>query len=411
MLYDMVFEGGGAKGMVFLGALQVLQTKGYTAARLLGTSAGSIMSTLLAAGYEIQEMENALKETRNGKPVFMGFLESPKPLSREEIANSDIRKLLREVNVKLIPDGLEDRIDDSIATALSTSTYTSRIFSFFERGGFYAADFFLDWLTDKLNSGNYPLERGNYGKGTPRKFGEMNMTQFFDATGVDLSLIASDTSQSEMLVLNHRTAPNCPVRYAVRMSMSLPLLWEEVVWKKEWGDYRGRDITGDTIVDGGMLSNFPIELFLSKQPQVTAVMGDIMTEGTNVLGFLIDEKLEVPGADAPQPVEKSISLGELKPIVRIEKFINTVTQAHDKSVIDAFERYVVHLPAKSYGTIEFGMSDQRRTALINAGRQATQNYFTQLEAMQQGGISFGIEDVEGEATAAADKIAAQRLFK
>lgn len=411
MLYDMVFEGGGAKGMVFLGALQVLNTKGYTPARLLGTSAGSIMSTLLAAGYTIQEMEDALNEKKNGQPVFMGFLEIPKPLSKKEIADSDLRKLLRDVNLKFIPDGLEDKLDDSIATALSTSTYTSRIFSFFERGGFYAADFFLDWLTNKLNSGVYPVEQGNFGKGAPRKFGGMTLTQFYDATGVDLSLIASDTSQSEMLVLNHRTAPNCPVRYAVRMSMSLPLLWEEVVWKKEWGDYRGRDITGDTIVDGGMLSNFPIELFLSKQPQVTAVMGDIMTEGTNVLGFLIDENLEVPGADAPQPVEKNISLGELKPVVRIEKFINTVTQAHDKSVIEAFERYVVHLPAKSYGTIEFGMSEQRRTALINAGRQATQNYFTQLEAMQQGGVSFGIEDVEGEATAAADKIAAQRLFK
>ena len=39
MQYDMVFEGGGAKGMVFVGALKELEARGITSARLLGTSA------------------------------------------------------------------------------------------------------------------------------------------------------------------------------------------------------------------------------------------------------------------------------------------------------------------------------------------------------------------------------------
>ena len=56
MEYDLVFEGGGAKGMVFVGALQELEARGHSPARLLGTSAGSIMSTFLAAGYDATEM-------------------------------------------------------------------------------------------------------------------------------------------------------------------------------------------------------------------------------------------------------------------------------------------------------------------------------------------------------------------
>jgi predicted acylesterase/phospholipase RssA len=60
MDFDMVFEGGGAKGMVFVGAIQALEAKGHTPARLQGTSVGAIMATFLAAGYSSQEMVAAL---------------------------------------------------------------------------------------------------------------------------------------------------------------------------------------------------------------------------------------------------------------------------------------------------------------------------------------------------------------
>jgi NTE family protein len=49
MKYDMVFEGGGAKGMVFVGAMQEFESRGHSHDRLLGTSAGAITAALLAA--------------------------------------------------------------------------------------------------------------------------------------------------------------------------------------------------------------------------------------------------------------------------------------------------------------------------------------------------------------------------
>jgi len=36
---------------------------------------------------------------------------------------------------------------------------------------------------------------------------------------------------------------------------------------------------------------------------------------------------------------------------------------------------VVRLPAGGYGTTEFDMSDERRTALVDAGRSAMRAYF------------------------------------
>jgi len=44
--FDMVFEGGGAKGMVFVGAQTAFERKGFVPARLIGTSAGAITATL-----------------------------------------------------------------------------------------------------------------------------------------------------------------------------------------------------------------------------------------------------------------------------------------------------------------------------------------------------------------------------
>ena len=409
MLYDMVFEGGGAKGMVFVGALAELEARGYSPARLIGTSAGSIMATFLAAGYTVAEMTAALCEKRDDQPVFLGFLESQEAISRDEIASSTIREFLREVNLRFIPDQIENKLDDAIATALASSQTTSRIFSFIERGGYYSANYFLTWLKSKLNTGIYPLERGAHKSGEPRNFGDMNLAEFYTATGIDLSLVASDTTGSELLILNSRTAPGCPLAWAVRMSMSVPMLWNEVTWQEDWGAYRGKDITGHCIVDGGLLSNFPIELFISNQPQVTAVMGTKVANEMDLLGFLIDETQEVPNAPALKSIPKKFQIGKLRPVSRMADLVNTMMQARDKSVIEAFERFVIRLPAKGYGTIEFGMSNERRDALIAAGRQATFAYLERLEA-QQFEASFGIEGYTAEKLApTADKIAAKIL--
>jgi NTE family protein len=405
MQYDMVFEGGGAKGIAFVGALQELEARGCNPARLMGASAGAIMATFLAAGYQSQEMADALSETENGQPVFLGFLEVPTKPTREELQNSALRQLLREVNIKAIPDFIEEKVDDAIVYLLASSSHAHRVFSFIDKGGFYAGQRFLDWLREKLNCGTYLLDRGDFGKGKPRHFGDMNLAEFYQATGVSLSLMASNTTSSSLLILNHLTAPNCPLVWSVRMSMSFPLLWQEVVWQPEWGAYRGKDISGHTIVDGGMLSNFPIELFISNQPYVTSVMGDKPEGDLSVLGLLIDEDSPVPGASGKPASLDRFEFGRLQTVQRVMKLINTMTQAHDKKVIQEYEHCVIRLPAKGYGTIEFGMSDERRSALVSAGRAATAAHFQELELRTTAtrGLTRGVLD-EADETSTADKI-------
>jgi predicted acylesterase/phospholipase RssA len=371
MIYDLVFEGGGAKGFVLVGAYEEFVKRGHTHGRLLGTSAGAITAALMAASYTPQEMLAALNE-RNaaGRSVMAGFLGEPAPFTAEQVRNSAIRKLLKDVNVTVLPDFLEDKVDDSIAQLLAQNRTSTHLFSFVERGGWYSADNFVAWLRAKLDAGQW--------QGGQRNFSRMTLKEFFAATQVEFAVVASDTTGGRMLVLNHQTAPDCPLVMAVRMSMSIPLLWEEVIWQASWGTYRGRDITGHAIVDGGMLSNFPIELFLSEDRQVVSVMGQ--KRNTDVLGMLIDEEAEVPQPLAPAAgilLDVNVKPGELQTVRRLERIVGTAIGAHDKSVMDEYAQIIVRLPARGYGVVEFDLSAQRLAALLEAGRHAVAAYFDQ----------------------------------
>ncbi len=390
MQYDLVFEGGGAKGMAFVGAMQAFTAAGHTYRRLIGSSAGAITALTLAAGYSPAEMLTSLSEQVGDQPVFATFLGEPSLPGAEWAASSSFAAFLRSLDVPGVPEWIEKRLDTVALNVLAGSARGRHLLSFMEYGGWFAADTFVAWLERKLNEGTY--------EGRPRDFGKMTFAELFERTRFDLTLTGSDITSNHLLVLNHRTAPHVPVVWGARMSMSLPLLWQEVIWREEWGPYRGRPAAGHVVVDGGLLSNFPIELLVSNEPEVTAVMGP--RDDNPVLGFLIDEQIEVPGAPpAPQQAGIPAQIGELRTAQRLKGLLDTVTSARDKSVIATNERRVVRLPAKGYRTTEFDMTAARRQALVESGRATTQAFLA-----RPGG---GLEAAED--TAESNRIALNML--
>jgi predicted acylesterase/phospholipase RssA len=336
----------------------------------------------------------------NGQSVFTNFMALPAPFDQAAVRKSDIFTILRAIDIPLIPDFIEAKLDDAIAEKMAEDINFRHLFSFVERGGWYSADNFLTWIHAKLNSGTF--------NGKPRNFGDMTLKQYFEATETELSLVASDTTGQQMLVLNHITAPACPVIWAARMSMSVPLLWQEVIWQAGWGTYNGRDIHGHSIVDGGLLSNFPIELFLSNLKDVTSVMGEKISK--EVLGLLIDDDLALPNQKGLPPVVKKFDLSQLQTIQRLSRLVDTALSARDKMVIDSYSSLVVHMPAKGYGTTEFDMTSQRRDALVAAGRQAMKEYFNGREhpTAMAGGVPISPE-VDASAKKTIDRIATKIL--
>lgn len=399
MKYDLVFEGGGAKGMVFVGAYAEFRARGFEIGRLLGTSAGAITATLLAVGYTPEEMLAALSERENGKSVFAGFMGAPRPFTDAEVKNSAIRTLLRNVNLKFIPDFLEERLDDTLAGFLAENEKGRHLFALVERGGWFAADRFVTWLQAKLDTG--PWKDGQ------RAFSQATLAQLYEATQIELAMVASDVTDSRLLVLNHRTAPALPVVWAVRMSMSIPLVWDEVIWKEDWGTYQGRTMKDHAIVDGGLLSNFPIELFISDAPEVVRLMGP--KSQNPVLGMLIDESLPVEPVPRARGwlVDVNVKPTELRLVQRLQRLADTATTAHDKMVIEEYEPLVLRLPAKGYGTTEFDMSDEKRAALVEAGRRAMRAYQPPTRAPRA--VPRGPGEPGTPAVSPADRVARRLL--
>jgi NTE family protein len=353
--FDLVFEGGGAKGSVFVGALEVLFAAGHQAARLVGTSAGAITAALLAAGYQPDEMLAAVNEQRDGKPRFASFMDVPDEAEFDQSLRDEcqLQAILNHVGIPGVPDWLERRMDAQlIGQMLAVSPHFRQLFGFLECGGLFSGHTFVEWLNEKLEAHNVP--RG------------CTLAQMHLAKGCDLSLVVTDTTDREMLVLNHRTAPDVPVAMAVRMSMSIPFVWREVAWKKEWGPYCGVDKTDAKIVDGGVLSNFAIDLVACSDARIQKIMGEHADPGASFnLGMLIDENLPVPGIDASPKRENP-----LRTVRRTQRLVDTMMGARDNALLNQFGDQVCRLPAKGYGTTEFDMPKAKIAALVEAGRAA-----------------------------------------
>ncbi len=344
--FDAIFEGGGAKGLAHSGGLLALEQRGHTIRRLIGTSAGAINAVNVAAGYTAQEIiDGSTAKTPDGKSIYSTFMDPPTGFTDAEISRSCMAQMFQ--------GGLMGRLDDAVLRLALHARLAREVFSFVELGGLYAGDAFLSWMQGCLSA---------------KGLGGATFGSMFAKTGRDVSVVVTDLSRQRMLVLNHRTAPDCPVAWGVRMSMSIPLVWQEIRWDAAWGRYRGEEMAGQTIVDGGVVSNFPLHLFADIQdPDVRDAMGPV-AEPLPCVGFYLDGALPVPDSGSAAPKGES---GHGRLLTRTELLINTMMNATDNREIDVHGAAVCRLPVQGYGTTEFDMSDARTQAIIKAGRQAT----------------------------------------
>jgi len=160
---------------------------------------------------------------------------------------------------------------------------------------------FRSWLSDRL-AAKFP-EVGPPAKLTLRQFHKL-INRDADRPQ-QLSLIATDITSKEALILNERTAPDLPIMDAVRMSMGVPFIWAPVTWPEGVtytrgpGDPAAPAVTrdGHLIVDGGVLSNFPIRYLLDpRHAEPTGCLGPIPGghAPANAIGLFLDAEKDVP---------------------------------------------------------------------------------------------------------------------
>lgn len=213
---DAVFEGGGVRGLAFLGALRCLNDAGIRTRKVAGTSAGAITAALAASGMTIDQLE-------------------------ANVWGLDFMKLLtKKTRPGLIFNGTPDNDMDNMALMLANLSLVRAM-------GQYKTDPLKDWM-------DYAL------KGKLEKFGDLKTGKAWHEQK-DLRIVISDISAGEMRVLPgdlpmYKQDPSkFSVSEAVRLSMSIPLFFEP------------GNLGGNTIVDGGILSSFYLAAF-DKPPGV-----------------------------------------------------------------------------------------------------------------------------------------------
>ncbi len=209
---DLVLEGGGVKGIGLVGAYTRLKEAGYEFHRIAGTSAGAIVGSLIAADMPVDELRQVMLEVDYGSFQDKGFLD----------------------HLGLVGKGVS---------------------LLFEKG-IYEGRYLHEWL-DGLLTG--------LGK---RTFGDLRIEDAGSSLPPErayrLVVMASDVTRGRIARLPwdyplYGLNPDDQlVADAVRASMSIPFFYEPV--RLHARDDRGKPVVS-YMVDGGMLSNFPVEVF------------------------------------------------------------------------------------------------------------------------------------------------------
>lgn len=206
---------------------------------------------------------------------------------------------------------------------------------------------FMRWINLYFRMGLYQgkaLEKWFY-----EKLSDKDVYTFDDLPEGALKLIASDLTNGKMIVLpddleDYGVKPGSfLISRALRMSCGVPFFFQPV---KMYGA-EGESI----VVDGGVLSNFPIWLFEDENKR----------KGRPLLGLKLSSAKEHM---EPHKIKNGLNL--------FEALFSTMKDAHDERYISrVHEKSIIFIPVEKYSATKFDLDDQTKEQLMEIGRNRT----------------------------------------
>ncbi|RLL48101.1 hypothetical protein D8M04_02160 [Oceanobacillus piezotolerans] len=291
MKIDAVFSGGGVKAFAFVGVLRSFDDHNLIIERVAGTSAGAIVASLIAAGYRSHEMTEIIDK------LNLQALLDPPWLTR------------------YIP-------------------FSKWLFLYFQLG-INKGDKLEKWLNQLL--------------------AEKNVNTFSDIKEGYLKVVVSDLSLGKLVIIPddleriYGINPNYfPVSKAVRMSAGFPYFFMP---KK----LPGKGAYKSIMVDGGLLSNFPLWIFSNGDKQ----------EKRPVIGVKFTEDIEKQ--NSPHQISNAFDM--------FTALFATMKQAHDARYISKSEKNnIIIVPVEGIETVNFHLDDITKEQLYIVGRERADQF-------------------------------------
>jgi len=320
----LVFEGGGVKGIAYVGAMQVLAEKGILPhiQRVGGTSAGAINAVLLGLNYSLAETESILKSLN-----FKSFLDDSWGLIRDS-----------------------DRL--------------------LNKFGWYKGDFFREWIGELIHQ-----KTGN----REATFGEVQRQKA--AKGFkDLYFMGTNLSTGFAEVFSPEHTPRDCVADAVRISMSIPLFFAA---KRNFRD----DVYVDGgLVDNYPIKLFDRQKYVEQHgtvpPYYERHNAELAEQGLKIspyvynqetLGFRLDAAKEIAVfRDQAEPPHHKIEDFFEYAWRLVATIMNIQNSTHLHS--DDWHR-TIYIDTLGVKTTDFDLSDSKKNDLVDSGRKSTEAYF------------------------------------
>lgn len=290
MKANLVCMGGGVKGIALVGAICYLEEQGYEWEYIAGTSVGAITTSLVAVGYTGKELKDILSKVDYNLFNDKDFIQSI-PLVGEIIG----------------------------------------------------------FLKDKaVCSGNY-IEKflGELFKAK----GKVKFKDISENGVCKLKILATDIMKKELVILpddlvNYNIDPmEFEIAKAVRMSCSIPFYYKPVRLKCDGG--------ATYIVDGVLMSNFPIWIFNNKN-----------TKNIPTVGLKLQKS-----SDGKKCVKR------LSMISYIIKIIETMLSENEENYI-CDKKYVktIEIPTMGICATDFTLTDKEMKALYESGYNTAKQF-------------------------------------
>ena len=319
---NLVFEGGGVKGVAYVGALRELRKRNIlrNIERIGGTSAGAINAVLLATGHGQRETTDLLLDLE-----FKNFLDDSWGVVR------DLRRVSRKY-------------------------------------GWHKGDFFRHWMGERIRS----------------KTGDADAT-FADLRRLgmlDLYLVVTNLSTGYSEVMSAEHTPDMAVADATRMSMSIPLFFTAVRNERKdvyvdggvLRNYPVKVFDREKYVETRRLKRHAVATdYYARDNKKLARSACPYCYNKETLGFRLDSKEEIAlfRDQQPRAAEKIDDFfGYASALLRT--LMNVQDNAHLHS--DDWQR-TIYIDTLGIGATDFELPDKTKRRLIRSGANAVTSYF------------------------------------